>query len=350
MPKQGSKANRRGNEGVGRRKALAVLGGAGAAALIIGGRVRWARAQSKITVRVATIQQKSQESFLVLQRWGDEVKKRSNGAVEVVLAGSEALPGGERDALEGVRALGVYDGCSLTTSILSTIEPRYGLPDLPFIFRDRDQAFKVQDGKIGQTLDEMLVKTAGLRPLMHTYGLMRHVHLSTKAIKQLSDFSGVKIRAIQSDIPLRMFKLLGANPVPMAAPEVYTAIQTGVIDGWETPLDADIAWKTYEVAKFTSLTGHQFADVVLSVSERFYQGLPKSAQDVLVDTAKDLLADHRKRMTEVDTAAAATLKSSGVTVTEITDKKPFQEAVSPIYEDVGKRLNISDLITDVRSM
>jgi tripartite ATP-independent transporter DctP family solute receptor len=337
-------------QSVGRRDFVKLVGAAGATVLAGAGGIRPARAQAKTTVRVATIQQKSQESFLVLTRWGDEVKKRSNGAVEVTVTGAEALPGGERDALEGVRALGVYDACSITTSLLSTVEPRYGLPDLPFIFKDRETAFKVHDGKIGKALDEMLLKTAGLRPLMHTYGLMRHTHLRSKAIKQVSDFAGVKIRTIQADIPLRMFKALGANPVPMAAPEVYTAIQTGVIDGWETPLDADIAWKTMEVAKFTSLTGHQYADVVLCISDRFFQGLPKNVQALLVDTANDLVGDHRKRMTAVDTDAAEKLKAAGVTITDITDKKPFQNAVEPIYSEVGKRLNILDMIQEVRSM
>lgn len=334
----------------GRRDVLRVIGTAGAAVLAGTGGIRHAKAQARITVRVATLQQKTQESFLILQRWGDEVKKRSNGAVEVTVTGSEALTGGERDALEGVRALGVYDACSITTSLLSTVEPRYGLPDLPFIFKNRETAFKVHDGKIGKQLDDMLLKTAGLRPLMHTYGLMRHTHLRSKSIRQVSDFAGVKVRTVQADIPLRMFKALGANPVPMAAPEVYTAIQTGVIDGWETPLDADIAWKTHEVAKFTSLTGHQYADVVLCISDRFFQGLPKNVQSLLVDTANELVVDHRRRMTDIDTAAVGTLKAAGVTIAEITDKKPFQNAVEPIYDDVGKRLNILDMINQVRSM
>ena len=334
----------------GRRGVLKLFGSAGAAVLAASAGILPARSQAKTTVRVATVQQKTQESFIILQRWGDEVKKRSNGAVEVIVTGSEALTGGERDALEGVRALGVYDACSITTSLLSSVEPRYGLPDLPFIFKDRETAFKVHDGKIGQALDDMLLKTAGLRPLMHTYGLMRHTHLRTKAIRQLSDFSGVKIRAIQADIPLRMFKALGANAVPMAATEVYTAIQTGVIDGWETPLDANIAWKTSEVAKFTSLTGHQYADVVLCISDRFLQGLPKNVQALLVDSANDLVVDHRRRMTDIDAAAAATLRSAGVTITEVNDKKPFQNAVASIYEEVGRRLNILDLINQVRSM
>ena len=105
------------------------------------------RAQSKkLTLRAVTVQQKTQESFLVVQRWADEVGKRSNGMVEVIVSGSEAVPGGERDALEGVRALGVFDVCHVTTAVLSTIEPKYGLPDLPFLFPDREHAFKVADG------------------------------------------------------------------------------------------------------------------------------------------------------------------------------------------------------------
>jgi tripartite ATP-independent transporter DctP family solute receptor len=339
----------RGPADAGRRHALKTIGAAGAFAFGIGGIGR-ARAQAKTTLRVATVQPKTQESFQVVARWAEEVKKRTNGAVEVNVSGPEALPGGERDALEGVRALGVYDGCSITTAILSTVEPRYGLPDLPFIFRDRDAAFKMHDGKIGETLDDMLVKTAGLRPLMHTYGLMRHTHLKAKPITKVSDFAGVKIRTIQADIPLRMFKMLGANPVPMAAPEVYTAIQTGVIDGWETPLDAAIAWKTFEVAKVTSLTGHQYADVVMCISDRVFQGLPKDVQAVLVSTGKDVMMDHRKRMTEIDAGAVNALKAAGVTVVDVPDKKPFQDAVAPIYDEVGKRLNIADLISQTRAL
>ena len=102
---------------------------------------------------------------------------------------------------------------------------------------------------------------------MHTYDVMRQVNLANQPITQVADFKGVKIRTIQADVPIRAFRALGANPVPMAATEVYTAIQTGVIDGWESPLDALVAWKDYEVAKYVSLTSHQYADVVLCISE-----------------------------------------------------------------------------------
>ncbi|GIK82676.1 MAG: ABC transporter substrate-binding protein [Alphaproteobacteria bacterium] len=334
---------------IGRRRVLGMA--AGAAALAAGTfAIGTARAQAKVTIRVATVQQRTQESFLILSRWGEEVAKRSSGEIEVVVSGSEAVTGGERDALEGVRALGVYDACSITTSMLSSVEPRYGLPDLPFIFKDRETAFKVHDGEIGKKLDAMLIETAGLRPLMHTYGLMRHVHLRSKPIKTVADFAGVKIRSIQADIPLKMFAALGANAVPMSATEVYTAIQTGVIDGWETPLDAAVAWKTYEVAKNTSLTGHQYADVVLSISDAFFRNLSDAHQAILVDTAKDLVTDHRQRMTAVDEKAVEDLKGFGVTITEVADKAPFQEAVKSIYEEVGNRLGILDLINEVRAI
>ena len=115
-------------------------------------------------------------------------------------------------------------------------------------------------------------------------------------------------------------------------------------------LDAHIAWKTHEVAKFTSLTGHQYADVVLCLSDTFFQRLPKDVLALLVETANDLVSDHRRRMTDIDTAASGALKAAGVMVTDVSDKMPFQNAVASIYEDIGKRLNILDMINEVRSM
>ncbi|WP_173933917.1 TRAP transporter substrate-binding protein [Chelativorans sp. Marseille-P2723] len=334
-----------------RRDVLKLFGAAGAATLVNSGMSKPTKAQGgKVTIRVATVQQNTQEPYLVLRRWGDEVEARSGGDITVLVSGTEAVTGGERDALEGVRALGVYDACSITSSLLSTVEPRYGISDLPFIFKDRETAFKYHDGEIGAKLDAMLLQTSGLRPLMHTYSLMRHTHLRSTSIRSLADFEGLKIRSVQADIPLRMFAALGANAVPMAATEVYTSIQTGAIDGWECPLDAALAWKTYEVAKHTSLTGHQYADVVLCISEAFFQKLSDEHQAILVDTANDLLADHRERMGALDKAAIAELEGHGATVTEIDDKAPFQEAVASIYEDLGSRLGILDIIEEVRAL
>jgi tripartite ATP-independent transporter DctP family solute receptor len=296
-----------------------------------------------------TVQPKTQESHQVILRWCEALNQKSNGAVEAVLSGPEAAPGGERDALEGVRALGVFEGCHITTGLLSTVEPKYGLTDLPFIFRDGAHAASVVDGEIGMMLNEALVATAGLRPMMRTYSAFRHVHLANKAIKTVDDFKGVKIRSIQSEIPIRMFQLLGANPVPMAAPEVYTAIQTGVIDGWETPLDAAIGWKTYEVTKQVSLTGHQYVDVVLCFNENFYKGLPKEVQDLMSEISAELLPDHRARMNKVMTDAAEALKGFGVTINEIADKKPFQDAVAPIYDEFGGKHGLSAQIAAIRA-
>ena len=131
-----------------------------------------------------------------------------------------------------------------------------------------------------------------------------------------------------------MFKALGANPVPMAAPEVYTAIQTGVIDGWETPLDADIAWKTMEVAKFTSLTGHQYADVVLCISDKVFQGFPKNIQTLVVETISmrtDVWADttpvmfsEKMRITERIRRVDANTMENQMTITDpVAFTKPW---------------------------
>lgn len=347
----------RGNS-IRRRDALKLLGGAGtlavtggaATGLVAGFPVPAVAKGEPVTVKVITVQQKTQEPYKVIERWCKALEDRSGGEVKTELYGSEAVPGGERDALEGVRALGIYDVCHLTTGILSTVQPKYGLTDLPFIFRDRDQAFKVVDGEIGHKLDQALIDGAGLKPLMRTYSLFRHTHLRNKQIHTVSDFDGVKIRSIQADIPIRMFQLLGANPTPMSATEVYTAIQTGVIDGWETPLDAHLAWKTYEVAPHTSLTGHQYVDVVLCAKNDFYQNLPSEIQTLFVSAANDLVDDHRQRMADVDKAAAAKLKELDCTVEPVDDKKPFQEAVSPIYEEVGRKVGILDMINQIRSM
>jgi len=337
---------------VGRRDTLKLLGGG---ALLMGGGLaasfpRPAIAQgSKIPVRLVTVQPKTQESHQVIQRWCDAVNERANGAVEAVLHGPEAVPGGERDALEGVTALGVFDGCHITTGLLSTVEPKYGLTDLPFIFHDQEHAYSVVDGDIGKQLDAALLKAAGLRAMMRTYSAFRHTHLADKAIKTVDDFKGVKIRSIQSKIAIRMFQLLGANPVPMAAPEVYTAIQTGVIDGWETPLDAAIGWKTYEVTKQVSLTGHQYVDVVLCLNDGFFQGLPKEVQGLMTAVSAELLPDHRARMDKVMVDAAEALKGFGVTINEIPDKKPFQEAVAPIYDEFGSQTGLSEQIASIRA-
>mgnify|MGYP001627896965 CR=1 FL=1 len=333
-----------------RRGAMKLLGGGTAVGVLSGLAVPALAKSETFELNLATVQRDSQEPYHVVQRWLAALEEQSDGAIKTRMYGGEALPGGERDALEGVRSLGVYNACQLTAAMYSTVEPKFGLTNLPFIFKDRETAFKVLDGDIGQNLDQALISTAGLRPVMRTYGLMRHVFLRDKEIQTAADFSGVKLRTVQAPIPIQAFKLMGANPVPMAAPEVYTAIQTGVVDGWEVPLDAAVAWKTPEVANHCSLTGHEFSDVVVSVSEKFYGSLPAELQTLVTETAAAMMPEHREKMGAVDEMAISELENMGMAVHEVADKSSFQSAVEPIYADFASKNGMEDAIAKIASM
>lgn len=249
--------------------------------------------------------------------------------------------GNERDQVEGLQ-LGTIDCRSGGTAIMGNFVKQFGVLDLPFVWRDYDHYHKVIDGPVGQKLAAEAEK-AGIKVLcwFDSWGY-RHV-LTNKVIKKPEDLKGLKIRCIETPTNIAAIKVMGANATPMAFGEVYTALQTGVIDGMEHCSAVILANKFYEVAKNITLTGHLFGPLFLNMSMKTWNKLSDRDKKIVMAGAKVAAAHERSLAPIKEDQAFDKLKTLGVTVSTI-DTSSFKKAADKFNVDYCNKIGAADLL------
>ncbi len=264
------------------------------------------------------------------QKFAAEVGKRTNGEVEIKVFGAGQI-GGLKDNAEGVR-LGTLDFACVDCAQIGLFHARAGIVSLPFLFRDYPHYKKVVQGPVGTQLANEIREKANIRILSYWPAGFRIIASRTKPIKTAADMRGLKIRIPEVPIYVETMKALGANATPMPWGEVYTAMQTGVVDAIEVPSDTIYTGKMYEVAKQLSRTYHIFVDCNLVVSEKVYAGLPAETQKVIATVAREVFWDYGAVESErLDKAGWDSLVKAGMQPTE-PDRESFRVAVKPVWD------------------
>ena len=199
------------------------------------------------------------ESHAYHQAWlkvAELVEERTDGGLKLEVFANSTL-GNERDVIEGMQ-LGIVDLSCMSTGALASFSPAFMALDLPFIFDSRESAYKVLDSEIGDELLESLDDSMLVGVTFWENGF-RNISNSERDIVVPEDVKGLKIRTLENELQVSTFTTLGANAIPMAWGEVYTALQQGTIDGQENPLAIIYQNKIHEVTKHVSLTGHFYA-------------------------------------------------------------------------------------------
>ncbi len=280
------------------------------------------------TAKLAYVAQPSNPFHRGMEYFAEKVAEKSKGAVEIKLFHSQQL-GGERDYVEGLQ-LGTIELAATSTAVLSAFEPRIQLLDLPFLFRSPEHLDKVLDGPIGKELAD-LFPAKGLRILGYADFGARYIHNSKRMIRKPEDMKGLKFRVMQSPVHLETYRSMGARAVPMARPEVYSALKQGVLDGLDNSLAFYESMGDYEVAKYLTM-GVQIMQTpaALMVSERFYQRLPVEHRKALEDAAAEAMPYQRKIFRQAEAETLERLKRKGVLV-ETADVAPFAEMARPVW-------------------
>lgn len=272
-----------------------------------------------------------------VNRFGDniEVKIYPNGQL-----------GNERDQLEAMQLGTGADCCMDGTAIMGNFAKRMGVLDLPFLWKDYDQVHKVLDGPVGDALAADMEKL-GIKVLAwgDSWGY-RNVATS-KIIKKPEDLKGLKVRVIQTETNIAAIDLLGANATPMAFGEVYTALQTGVLDGMEHCSAVILANKFNEVTKCITLTRHLFGPLALNMSVKSWNKLSDYNKQVVQAAAKVAAEYERSLAPIMEERAFDELKKLGMTVTKI-DIAPFEKAAVKFQDDYAKKIGATDLLKTIR--
>jgi tripartite ATP-independent transporter DctP family solute receptor len=262
-------------------------------------------------------------------RYSELVAQRTKGKVKIDVYPNTQL-GNERDMVEGLQ-LGTIDLVVTSTGPLGGFVPRIFVVDLPFLFRDREHAYKVLDGPIGrQLLDAFSAK--GIKGLAFWENGFRQMTNHVRPIEKPEDLKGIKIRTMENKVHLSAFRAFGASPTPMAWSEVYTALQQRTIDAQENPIAIIYFQKIYEVQKYLALTGHFYSPAPLLMRLKAFNNLPKNIQKIMLNTAMECATYERNLLRDNETKQLAELKVKGMQVTT-PNKKPFQDAAVSVYKE-----------------
>jgi TRAP-type transport system periplasmic protein len=254
--------------------------------------------------------------------------------------------GNERDQMEGLQ-MGSLDSRTGGTAIMGNFIKQFGVLDLPFAWNSYEHFHKVIDGPLGVKLAAEAEKT-GVKVLswFDSWGY-RHV-ITNKVINKPEDLKGLKIRCIETPTNIAAIKVMGANATPMAFGEVYTAMQTGVIDGLEHSSAVILANKFYEVAKNITMTGHLFGPLVLNMSMKTWNKLSDLDKKIVLAGAK-VAANHERSLAPIKEEQAFTkLKALGVTVKNI-DTSKFKKEAMQFNTDYAKKIGATDLFKIIQT-
>jgi TRAP-type transport system periplasmic protein len=264
-------------------------------------------------------------------KFGELVSQKSDGKIKVKLFAGGLL-GNDVSMVSSLQG-GTQEMTIPDTSTLVGIAglKEFGLINLPFVLNSSQEADELLDGPWGQKLMAKLPEK-GLVGLGFWENGFRQISNNRHPINKAEDISGLKLRVIQNPLFIDTFKALGANALPMPFPEVYTALETGTVDGQENPLATLIASKFYEVQKHTVISNHIYSVWAFLISKKFWDKLSADEQKLLTEAANEATAFERKTIRAFDATALEEIKAKGIQVTTLSDEETakLRELTKPV--------------------
>jgi tripartite ATP-independent transporter DctP family solute receptor len=261
------------------------------------------------------------------------VEADTHGAITVQIFPMAQL-GGETESAKNVQ-LGTLEATIVSTSNLASFNDKLSAFSVPYMFKSVSCSFPVVDGPIGQEMSNQLLKNAHIRVLGYpTFGA-RHLINTKRHVVHPDDLKGLKIRA-PDPLLEATWRALGANPTPLPFPEVFNALQQGVIDGDANPLTSIQTFRWYEAAKFVSFTNTAVGIGVFIINDAFVQKLPKAQQEVIIRAAAESIKANRASEADLNKKAEAFLRTQGVTF-DTPNQDEFRAKLTPVFEDAKKR-------------
>jgi len=278
----------------------------------------------------------------IFQKWIED----NSDTLEVKIYAANAL-GEERAVYEGMQLGSGASAVISGTAILNNFNKKIAVLDLPFMWKNYDHVHHVLDGKVGEALAKDLDQTGFVTlAWMDSWGF-RNVVTAKKEVKNPNDLKGLKIRTIQTPTYVAALNAMGANATPMAFGEVYTAMQTGVLDGLEHGSAVIKAQKFYEVAKYISLTQHLFGPLVFAYSKKEWAGLTDKEKAVIMEGAR-MARDVQRTLGPLREAEAFEfVKAKGMVINPI-DTSTFRKNAVSIQDNFAKERGATDLLEIIR--
>ena len=271
-----------------------------------------------------------QDSFQVAaEKFRDLVAERTNGAYVIEIYPNGSL-GGEADMLESM-SMGMLDMGIITSGPFVNYSKMMGVLDMPFLFANNEEAYKILDGEIGQGLLDTL-EGANLKGLAYAERGFRNVTNSVHPVESAADLKGLKLRVMENEVYTKTFSALEVNAVPMAWADALTALQQGTVDGEENPINVVHSYKLWESQKYMTLDRHSYSTAIITMSLDLWNSLDEATQAIFKQSAQEAAEFERAWVAEQEAGQLANIKANGMEVVENPDVDSFRAAVQPVYE------------------
>src|SRR6267378_2115817 len=267
------------------------LGTTSAVALASLGAAMPAFAQAKLALKASDVHPAGYPTVVAVESLGKKLEKATNGRLSVQMFASMQL-GGEKEAIEQAQ-VGAIQFARVSVGALGPVIPELNVFNLPYVFRNTAHAQKVIDGDIGQELLDKVTNNpkAGLVGLCWMDAGARSMYDTKKPIKAIDDLKGMKVRVMGNPMFVDMMNALGGNGVAMGYDQVFSALQTGVVDGAENNPPSFVFDNHYQIAKFYTLTEHLIVPEMVVFSKKTWDGLSKDDQALIMKFSKEMQLD-----------------------------------------------------------
>ena len=302
-------------------------------------------AVAETTIRVAHHLPENSEQHEAAARFADLVEERSGGSLKV-----EVLPagqmGGQREIIESVQ-LGTVDMGYGESGLYANYIPAFGVLTLPYLYDGPEHWRAVVLGDIGQGLTDRLEAETGLVVMNWIQAGYRDTYTVDRVIQSPADFEGLKIRVPESPVFVETFAELGAQPTPIPSPEIYTAMQTGVVSAMEGTPEVGYIQRIYEVARHLSKTRHILFDGSFVTSQSFLESLSEEERQIVTDAWLEVAQLQRDEWADRQDEWFAKLEAGGIQIHEV-DQQPFREALSGLQDRFAEAAGAADIVGAIR--
>jgi len=297
-----------------------------------------------MVLKAACDHPKGYPTIIGLEAMAEFLDQKTDGRIKVEIYPGAVL-GSEKESIEQTQ-MGIIDINRVSIAPVTSIYKPISVFALPYIFRSREHEFKVLDGEIGEKMLTDLAPT-GFVGLDYMDSGARSFYTVKKQIRTPADVKGLKVRVQKSPVMIAMVEALGGKPVPMAFEEVYTALQSGVIDGAENNAPSYESTKHYEVAKYYSLDGHARVPEIVLMSKLTWDKLSAADKKLMKEAGAVAEKAEKTAWLAREEKAMEIVKAAGCTI-YTPDPAPFQKAMEPVYKEYGSEFG--DLIKAIQDV
>ena len=297
-----------------------------------------ALAQDTLILKASDVHPSGYPTVVAVENIGKKLKTATGGRLSVAMYPSMQL-GGEKEAIEQAQ-VGAIAFARVSVGALGPVVDDLNVFNLPYVFRNTEHMQHVIDGPIGQDLlDKVTNSGKGLVGLAWMDAGARNFYSTKKPIKTMADLKGMKVRVMGNPMFVDMANAMGGNGIAMGYDQVFTALQTGVVDGAENNPPSFVFDNHYQAAKFYTVDEHLIVPEMVVMSKKIWDGLSKDDQALLTKFGKEAQQEERARWDVYEKQAMDKAKAAGIEIIQVSagDKKAFQDAVKPVWDKYGPK-------------